>query len=51
MSGRSDGSGLGLALAREIASEHGGVLSYRSRPGNTVFSLILPLGGEARAHG
>jgi two-component system nitrogen regulation sensor histidine kinase GlnL len=51
VSGRSDGSGLGLALAREIASEHGGVLSYRSRPGNTVFSLILPLGGEARAHG
>lgn len=51
VSGRSDGTGLGLALAREIATEHGGTLSYRSRPGNTIFSLMLPLGGEVRAHG
>ncbi len=51
VSGRSDGSGLGLALAREIAAEHGGTLGYRSRPGNTVFSLMLPLGGEVRTHG
>jgi len=50
VSGRSDGTGLGLALAREIAAEHGGTLGYRSRPGNTVFNLLLPLGGEVRAH-
>ena len=47
VSGRSDGTGLGLALAREIAQEHGGTLTFRSRPGHTVFSLMLPLGGEA----
>ena len=43
VSGRADGSGLGLALSREIAHEHGGELRYASRPGHTVFSLYLPL--------
>ena len=44
VSGRVDGSGLGLALAQEIAREHGGELRYSSRPGATVFSLLLPAG-------
>ncbi|WP_266168602.1 two-component system sensor histidine kinase NtrB [Dyella subtropica] len=48
VSGRADGSGLGLALAREIAREHGGELRFVSRPGETVFSLYLPL---ERLHG
>lgn len=43
VSGRADGSGLGLAIARGIAREHGGELSYVSRPGATVFTLLLPL--------
>ena len=43
VSGRADGSGLGLALAREIAHEHGGELRHAQRPGATVFSLYLPL--------
>lgn len=43
VSGRADGSGLGLALSREIAREHGGELRYVSRPGETIFSLYLPL--------
>ncbi|MFC5742145.1 two-component system sensor histidine kinase NtrB [Dyella tabacisoli] len=44
VSGRADGTGLGLALAREIAREHGGELRYASRSGETVFSLYLPIG-------
>lgn len=43
VSGRADGTGLGLALAREIAVEHGGQLDFRSRPGHTVFCLLLPV--------
>ncbi len=43
VSGRADGTGLGLALSREIAQEHGGELRYSSRAGQTVFSLYLPL--------
>ncbi|HEY0178625.1 MAG TPA: ATP-binding protein [Dokdonella sp.] len=42
VSGRADGTGLGLAIAREIAREHGGELGYVSRPGATVFTLLLP---------
>jgi two-component system nitrogen regulation sensor histidine kinase GlnL len=47
VSGRADGTGLGLALSREIAREHGGELRYVSHPGETVFSLYLPMD---RAH-
>jgi Signal transduction histidine kinase, nitrogen specific len=43
VSGRADGTGLGLALSREIAHEHGGELRYASRPGETAFSLYLPM--------
>ena len=37
--------GLGLALAQQVAREHRGALAYRSRPGHTVFALLLPLTG------
>jgi two-component system nitrogen regulation sensor histidine kinase GlnL len=48
VSGRAQGSGLGLPLAQQIAREHGGALSYRSRPGHTVFTMLLPVPqGEA----
>ncbi|MBS7457390.1 two-component system sensor histidine kinase NtrB [Coralloluteibacterium stylophorae] len=47
VSGRAEGSGLGLPLTQQIAREHGGALSYRSRPGRTVFILLLPAASEA----
>ena len=43
---RADGSGLGLALAQQVAREHGGALGYRSRPGHTVFTLLMPIATE-----
>ncbi|WP_425501680.1 two-component system sensor histidine kinase NtrB [Pseudoxanthomonas koreensis] len=42
VSGRAEGSGLGLALAHQVAREHRGSLTFRSRPGHTVFTLLLP---------
>jgi two-component system nitrogen regulation sensor histidine kinase GlnL len=43
VSSRPDGTGLGLTVAQEVAREHGGSLSFRSRPGHTVFALLLPV--------
>lgn len=42
VSGRAQGLGLGLALAQQVAREHQGILTYRSQPGSTVFTLMLP---------
>ena len=36
------GSGLGLAIAQELATFMGGELLLESRPGHTVFTLMLP---------
>jgi two-component system, NtrC family, nitrogen regulation sensor histidine kinase GlnL len=46
VSSRANGSGLGLALAQEIAREHGGAVTHDDAPGQTVFSLLLPLGHD-----
>jgi two-component system nitrogen regulation sensor histidine kinase GlnL len=43
VSGRPDGSGLGLAVVDTIAREHGGQLSYDSQAGRTRFMLRIPL--------
>jgi two-component system, NtrC family, nitrogen regulation sensor histidine kinase GlnL len=40
---RAGGTGLGLAVAQDIATRHGGIIEFDSRPGRTVFSLLLPL--------
>ncbi len=45
----SDGCGLGLSIAKWIAEEHGGSLTARSAPDNTVLSLRLPLRAPDRA--
>ncbi|CUH53553.1 PAS domain-containing protein [Shimia sp. R11_0] len=42
VSGRENGTGLGLALVSKIISDHGGLISVNSVPGRTVFKLSLP---------
>ncbi|MEZ3159602.1 ATP-binding protein [Microbacterium sp. BWT-B31] len=39
---KTGGTGLGLSIARAIAQAHGGSLTARSAPGDTVFELRLP---------
>jgi signal transduction histidine kinase len=41
--GKASGSGLGLAIARELAVRMEGAIELRSEPGDTVFTLVLPL--------
>ncbi len=39
---KASGSGLGLAIAKELAELMGGRIELESKPGRTVFSLVLP---------
>ncbi|WP_411130345.1 sensor histidine kinase [Streptomyces sp. x-19] len=46
------GSGLGLAIAQTVAEAHGGTITLRSNPGNTVFRVSLPIdSGQDRNRG
>jgi two-component system nitrogen regulation sensor histidine kinase GlnL len=43
VSGRENGTGLGLALISKIISDHDGWISVDSAPGRTVFRVSLPV--------
>ncbi|WP_426414974.1 nitrogen regulation protein NR(II) [Aestuariirhabdus sp. LZHN29] len=43
ISGRAEGTGLGLSIAHSIIARHQGVLECESVPGNTCFTIYLPL--------
>ncbi len=42
VTGRAEGSGLGLSLAQTFVRQAGGTLTLESRPGKTVFRVLLP---------
>jgi two-component system nitrogen regulation sensor histidine kinase GlnL len=43
VSGKPQGTGLGLSIAQELVHRHGGLIEWSSRPGDTVFSVLLPM--------
>jgi len=43
VSGREDGTGLGLTLAQNFVQQHDGMIEVESRPGHTEFQILLPL--------
>jgi len=43
VSGREGGTGLGLTLAQTFIAQHNGTIECESVPGNTVFTILLPL--------
>jgi two-component system nitrogen regulation sensor histidine kinase GlnL len=50
VSGKENGTGLGLALVSKIISDHGGWISVTSVPGQTVFRLSLPRAPKHPTH-
>ncbi len=42
VTGRANGTGLGLALAHDIIQRHQGQISVTSQPGETLFTIFLP---------
>jgi len=46
VSGRENGTGLGLALVSKIVADHGAFVSVESAPGRTAFRLSLPVAPE-----
>jgi two-component system nitrogen regulation sensor histidine kinase GlnL len=43
VSGRAEGTGLGLSLSQSVINRHQGLIECESEPGNTRFSLYIPL--------
>lgn len=43
ISGHGEGTGLGLTIAETAVNRHGGIIECRSTPGETVFSVFLPI--------
>ncbi len=43
VSGAEGGRGLGLTIAQTLVNQHGGLIECSSKPGETVFSVFLPL--------
>ena len=46
VTGRANGTGLGLAVAQELVTRNGGIIEFESEFGRTVFTLLLPLGED-----
>ena len=46
VSGRDDGTGLGLPLAQDLVSRHNGLIEFQSEPGRTVFMVRLPIDAD-----
>ena len=43
VTGRAEGSGIGLPIAQNLVNQHGGLIECASEPGHTVFTVWLPL--------
>jgi len=43
ISGRAEGTGLGLTISQQLIHQHHGLIECHSEPGNTCFTLYLPM--------
>ncbi len=50
VSGRAEGTGLGLSIAQSIVNQHRGLIECLSQPGETRFTIYLPLESTDEQH-
>lgn len=50
VSGRADGTGLGLTIAQTLINQHRGLIECTSQPGATVFTIYLPVDDKPKDH-
>ncbi len=43
VTGRADGTGLGLPIAQSLINANGGLIEWESRPGQTIFTILIPI--------
>jgi two-component system nitrogen regulation sensor histidine kinase GlnL len=43
VTGTNEGMGLGLSISQALINRHHGLIEFTSKPGNTVFRVLLPL--------
>jgi two-component system nitrogen regulation sensor histidine kinase GlnL len=48
VSSKASGTGLGLTIAQHIVNQHHGLIEQHSSPGNTCFTIYLPLPSQQR---
>jgi two-component system nitrogen regulation sensor histidine kinase GlnL len=46
ITGRAEGTGLGLSIAQALITQNNGMIECNSEAGNTVFSVLLPMGTD-----
>ena len=46
VTGRAEGTGLGLSIAQSVINSHNGLLECESEPGDTRFTIYLPMDTE-----
>lgn len=50
VTGRADGTGLGLPLAQSLINANGGLIEWDSRPGQTIFTVLIPIDVDRDNH-
>ncbi|MFQ3340029.1 MAG: two-component system nitrogen regulation sensor histidine kinase GlnL [Gammaproteobacteria bacterium] len=48
VSSKEDGSGLGLSISQDIIRIHGGAISFKTKSGETTFSILMPIKMESK---
>ena len=46
ITGFEGGTGLGLSIAQSVVNQYEGLIEFTSEPGNTTFTILLPVNTE-----